>query len=101
MALLCLWRVSTVHNHELRWCAGDMNLAGLEVPAAAVRTNADGDVINLEIDISVLDAIPEGAIKARKLLGPQYGFTPSRNAIPADLDMKKLLTLSEYKRRRG
>ncbi len=79
--------------------AGNMNLAGLEVPAAAVRTNADGDVINLEIDISVLDSIPEGAIKARKLLGPQYGFVPSRDAVPADLNMKKLLTLSEYKRR--
>ncbi|DBA93937.1 hypothetical protein WJX82_005036 [Trebouxia sp. C0006] len=78
---------------------GNMNLAGLEVPAAAVRTNADGDVINLEIDISVLDSIPEGAIKARKLLGPQYGFVPSRDAVPADLNMKKLLTLSEYKRR--
>ncbi len=80
---------------------GDINLAGLEVPAAAVRTNADGDVINLEIDISVLDSIPEGAIKARKLLGPQYGFVPSRDAVPADLDMKKLLTLSEYKRRQA
>ncbi|KAL3144358.1 hypothetical protein ABBQ32_004113 [Trebouxia sp. C0010 RCD-2024] len=80
---------------------GNMNLAGLEVPAAAVRTNADGDVVNLEIDISVLDAIPEGAIKARKLLGPQYGFTPSMHAVPADLDMKQLLTLSEYKRRTG
>ncbi|DBA90382.1 hypothetical protein WJX77_011707 [Trebouxia sp. C0004] len=78
---------------------GNMNLAGLEVPAAAVRTNADGDVINLEIDISVLDSIPEGAITARKLLGPQYGFVPSRHAVPADLNMKKLLTLSEYKRR--
>lgn len=81
--------------------AGDLNLAGLEVPAAAVRTNADGDVINLEIDISVLDAIPEGAIKARKLLGPQYGFTPSRKAVPADLNMKKLLTLSEYRSKTG
>ena len=81
--------------------AGDMNLAGLEVPAAAVRTNADGDVVNLEIDVSVLDAIPEGAIRARKLLGPQYGFTPSRSAVPADLDMKKMLTLSEYRRKTG
>lgn len=76
-------------------------MAGSEVPAAAVRTNADGDVINLEIDVSVLDAIPEEAIKARKLLGPQYAFTPSRTALPADLAMKKMLTLSEYKRRTG
>lgn len=81
--------------------AGNLNLAGLEVPAAAVRTNADGDVIHLEIDISVLDAIPEDAIKARKLLGPQYGFVPSEHAVPADLNIKKLLTLSEYKRRQA
>ena len=71
-------------------------MAGLEVPAAAVRTNASGDVTNLEIDISVLDSIPEGAKNTRKLLGPQFGFVPSKDAIPADLNLKKLLTLSEY-----
>lgn len=72
-----------------------MNLAGIEVPAAAVRTNADGDVIDLDIDMSVLDAIPEHVIKAKKLLGPQYPFRPRSNA---DLASRKLLSFAEYSR---
>lgn len=70
-----------------------MNLAGIEVPAAAVRTNADGDVIDLDIDLSVLEAIPERVIKAKKLLGPQYPFLPKLNA---SVGSKKLLSFAEY-----
>ncbi|DBB07013.1 TPA: hypothetical protein ACH3X1_011604 [Trebouxia sp. C0004] len=70
-----------------------VSLAGIEVPAAAVRTNADGDVIDLDIDMSVLEAIPERVIMARKLLGPQYPFVPKLNA---NLGSKKLLSFAEY-----
>ena len=70
-----------------------MNLAGIEVPAAAVRTNADGDVIDLDIDLSVLEAIPDHVIEAKKLLGPQYPFRPKSNA---NLGSKKLLSFAEY-----
>ena len=74
-------------------CADGVSLAGIEVPAAAVRTNADGDVIDLDIDMSVLEAIPERVIMARKLLGPQYPFVPKLNA---NLGSKKLLSFAEY-----
>lgn len=76
-------------------CADGVSLAGIEVPAAAVRTNADGDVIDLDIDLSVLEAIPDRVIKAKKLLGPQYSFVPRSTA---NIGFKKLLSFAEYTR---
>jgi hypothetical protein len=67
---------------------------------ATATENAAGG-IDLDIDVSVLEPLPAEAILAKRLLGTRWQQALSPYAIPADLASKKLLTLTDYKRRQG
>ena len=67
--------------------------------AAAVIKDGTGDVA-LDIDVSVL-SLPQAPPLAKKLLGKIWQTSLSALAVPADLATKKLLTMTDYKRRQG
>lgn len=71
-----------------------------ETPTATATENADGGV-DLNIDISILNKVPKEIILARRILGPRWQQSLSPFAVPKDLASKKLLTLTDYKRRQG
>eukprot|EP00884_Botryococcus_braunii_P003974 jgi/Botrbrau1/13578/Bobra.0307s0002.2 len=67
---------------------------------ATATENADGG-LDLNIDISVLGIVPKDVLIGRKLLGRRWQLALSPLAVPTDLGSKKLLTLTDYKRRQG
>lgn len=73
-----------------------------ETPTAAAVAvkNADGGV-DLNIDISVLGTTSKDMLLAKALLGNQWQQALSPFAVPSDVSSKKLLSITDYKRRQG
>ncbi|KAK9809057.1 hypothetical protein WJX72_008658 [[Myrmecia] bisecta] len=79
----------------------DLVAAGLPAMGAATATRNDAGEIDLDIDLSVLDAVPRASMLAKQLLGPRWQLSATRFSTVVDLSKKKTLTLTDYKRRQG
>lgn len=68
--------------------------------AASANKNADGGV-DLNIDISMLGSTSKDMLLAKALLGKNWQQALSPFAVPSDVSSKKLLSITDYKRRQG
>ena len=68
-----------------------------EAPTATATENEAGG-IDLNVDLSTLQKAPKAALIRRRLLGPSWA-----DGLPlrSDFSGRKILTLTDYKRRQG
>ena len=67
-------------------------------PATATATENAAGGIDLNIDLSILEGNPQTALLTNRLLGPHWA---SRLPTRQDFAGRRVLTLTDYKRRQG